>query len=160
MEVDPLLRDALVRGSAWLSFACYILALACWLRHSSSSLVRWFWTLGCLIFLIHVALAFRLVHQWSHQQAFEATKLQGGVGEGIYFNYLVIAVWLADVLWWWFKKPGYEHRSRWITWFVQGFLLFMWFNAAVVFAHDYLWIVGLSGFGLLAVVTARRSQRS
>ncbi|HQR08770.1 MAG TPA: hypothetical protein PLN21_18230 [Gemmatales bacterium] len=153
------MRDLLVRGSAWLSFACYLLTLIGWTRRFEPKLLRCLWTLGWGIFVTHVCLAFHLVHHWSHDDAWEATRVLGGVGEGIYFNYLVVIVWQIDLLCWWFWPEGYLARSRWKTRLIQGFLLFMWFNATVVFAHDSTWIVGAAGFVALSYSYLRASGR-
>lgn len=147
--------STLVRGTAWLCFAFYIATLYGWLTWHGQVKVyerlRFFWTLGFLIFLIHVVCAFHLVHRWSHQSAWDATQLQGGYGDGIYANYLVLIIWLLDVAWWWLSPQGYPQRSRWLHIAIHGFLLFMWFNAAVIFAHDELASMGIAGFTLLAV---------
>ena len=160
MNLDPFTRDLLVRGTAWLSFVLYLLTLIGWTRRVQPRLLRWLWTLAWGIFVFHVSLAFHFVHHWSHDAAWEATRLQGGVGAGIYFNYLVIVVWLIDVAWWWFRPQRYLSRNRWISALIQGFLAFMWFNATVVFAHDYLWIMGALGFLILGVSMIQSKQRS
>lgn len=151
--VLPMDSTILVRGPAWISFLCYMLTLIGWLTLQPSirkqHLLRLVYTFGCVVFLIHVALAFHYVHAWLHQSAWEATALQGGYGDGIYLNYLVMAVWLWDVIWWWVKPAGYTQRSVWIIAPLHGFLLFMWFNAAVIFAHDNLFIVGTTVFLIL-----------
>lgn len=153
----------LVRGTAWLSFAFYIATLYGWLRWQSTAIkhqrLRWLWSLGCTVFMIHVACAFHLVHHWSHQAAWEATRLQGGYGDGVYLNYLVMIIWLADVVWWWLALHSYLHRARWIHACIQGFLGFMWFNAAVVFAHDELAALGIVGFTLLAIAMLQRYRQ-
>ncbi|MFT3879334.1 MAG: hypothetical protein QM703_06705 [Gemmatales bacterium] len=159
MVIDPFTRDLLVRGSAWLCFACYLLTLIGWTRRVEPKLLRLLWTLGWGIFGIHVCLAFHVVHHWSHDAAWNATKVQGGLGAGIYFNYLMLIVWLIDVLWWWLWPVVYLARNRWKSALIQGFLLFMWFNATVVFAHDLMWIVGALGFLALAVCVIRASRR-
>lgn len=106
-----------------------------------------------MIFVIHVCLAFEMVHQWSHWKAWEATLLQGGYGDGIYLNYLMLAVWLLDVAWWWLLPTQHAQRNTWTMALIHGFLLFMWFNAAVIFAKDYLYLVSGSLFVLLGWLT-------
>ena len=160
MLIDPFTRDLLVRGSAWLSFALYLLTLIGWTILMQPRLLRWLWSLGWIVFVVHVGLAFHLVHHWSHDEAWEATRVQGGVGEGVYFNYLVMVIWLVDVLWWWVWPVQYLGRSKWKGALIQGFLLFMWFNATVVFAHGYMSIVGAVGFLVLGVCVARAATRS
>lgn len=161
MPDDVSVNYLLVRGTAWLSFVCYILTLIGWTRRWPATSLRWLWTLGLAIFVIHLCLAFHLVHHWSHQEAWEATRLQGGYGDGVYLNYLVLLVWLLDVLWWWLKPMPYLERSRWVWVPIQGFLFFMWFNAAVIFAKGPLFLAGGLAFLVLGdsyVMSKRRSD--
>ena len=78
-----------------------------------------------LIFLIHVALAFHLVHHWSHQHAWDHTQQISGYGDGLYLNYAVVVVWTLDVMWWWLRPGSYLQRPRWLVWAVHGLLLFV-----------------------------------
>src|SRR4029079_17504189 len=61
---------------------------------------RWLWTGGCAIYLVHMACAFGLIHNWSHADAYRHTaertaELVGfDWGGGLYFNHLFTAVWL------------------------------------------------------------------
>lgn len=143
--------ELLVRGSAWLSFVLYCSAHLLHLLGKTWTFVRTFWSMAALIFALHVALAFHLVHHWSHDAAWHATKEQGGVGEGIYLNYLVVALWMFDALWWWFRPQHYLHRSRWLTRILHLYFLFMWFNAAVIFAHGNMRWLGIAGFLTLSL---------
>lgn len=128
-----MLSDALVVGPVWASLALYVLALA---RRS-----RLAWTVGYALFLLHVAAAFHFVHGWSHAAAYESTarrtaELTGvASGFGLWLNYLFAVVWGVDVVWWWRDAAGYRGRPLWVGLAVQGFVAFMWFNAAVVFAR-------------------------
>ena len=95
--------------------------------------VRITWTLGCLVSLLHIAVAFHLGHGWSHAAAWEHTRQVGGYGDGIFVNYAFALVWLADVVWVWALPGAYLARPRWLNWTIHGFLAFVVFNAAVVF---------------------------
>jgi|GEM_PF-3575365 len=92
------------------------------------------WTLGLVFFWIHIAAAFHLAHGWSHAAAWEHTRQVGGYGDGIYVNYAFAIAWLADVIWSWVAFDSYFTRPRWMKWPVHGFLAFVVFNAAFVFA--------------------------
>jgi len=94
---------------------------------------RFAWTLGGVLSLLHIAVAFHLGHGWSHRAAWEHTRQVGGYGDGIFVNDAFVLVWLADVLWAWVALDSYLARSRWLKWSVFGFLAFVVFNAAVVF---------------------------
>ena len=128
-----------VRGAVSL----YLLALVVrycaagspdWLRTA-----RWFWTAGYVALLIHVFCAFQFFHHWSHAAAYAATARQTeqvvglNWGGGLYVNYAFMAVWGADVVWWWLNPRSYERRHAAIEWTVQLFLAFIIVNATVVF---------------------------
>jgi hypothetical protein len=114
----------------------YVLALWLWLRGRESP-GRIAWTIGCILFLVHVAAAFQFHHAWSHGAAYRATALETkklfGVdyGGGLYWNYTFALVWLSDAVWRWL---GTGVRSDWISRSVHGFMAFMFFNGTMVFA--------------------------
>lgn len=91
-------------------------------RRSDGFAGRFNWTLGCLLSLLHIAVAFHLGHGWSHQAAWEHTRQVGGYGDGIFVNYAFALVWLADVVWVWALPGSYLARSRWLNWTIHGFL--------------------------------------
>jgi hypothetical protein len=100
---------------------------------------RWLWTAGCACFVLHVIAAFQFTHHLSNasavaQTAKETKELLGvAFGEGIYFSYIFLAVWLADVAAWWFWGDAYLRRPRWLAGLVHGYLAFIAFNGAIVF---------------------------
>jgi hypothetical protein len=120
------------------------------------------WTLGCVVFLLHVVAAFQFVHHWSHtaaaestaRQTFEATGARSG--SGIYLNYLFTVVWAMDVAWWWLAPTSYAARPKTVTWMIRGFLLFMVFNAVVVFGHGATRWLGAAACAALATLAIRR----
>jgi hypothetical protein len=98
----------LTKWTIRLALACYVLYLA----GSSAArdprwprVGRWVWTIGCGLFLVHVACAFHFYHHWSHaaawRRAAEQTELLIGVafGNGIYFSYVFLVLWILDVVW-------------------------------------------------------------
>jgi hypothetical protein len=141
-------QEMLVRGTAWVSCFCYLMALALWimLPHRPRR-ARFWYTAGWWILLIHVGLAFQFYHAWSHQRAWRQTELQSGYGNGIYANYGLLVIWGCDVAWAWLLPRNYQLRSQWFGWIIQGFLLLMWFCAATLFA---LWPTLFLGWGLFA----------
>jgi hypothetical protein len=96
--------------------------------------IRLAWSRGCVLLWLHVAVAFHLGHGWSPAAAWRHTQQAGGFGDGIYVNYAVMLVWLADALWLCAAFDAYFARPRWLHWTVHGFIAFVVFNAAVVFA--------------------------
>ena len=117
------------------------------MRPSTPSHVRWhrfFWTAGCLIFCVHVACALFYLEGF-HTAAWEHTARRSeelfGVrsGFGIYFNYLFALGWLWDVLVLWF--PAWNRWGRVVFPAWRWFMLFMVFNATVVFGSLSMQIV-------------------
>jgi hypothetical protein len=96
-------------------------------------ILRIFWPLGCVLLLLHIAIAFHLGHGWSHEVAWKHTQEIGGYGDGIYVNYAFALVWLADAMWLAIAPGSYLTRPRWLHWTIHGFLAFVMINAAVVF---------------------------
>jgi hypothetical protein len=151
-----MLGVLLTKWTIRLALACFVAYLAGWLvvgsRREGAApwprLARWVWTLGCLLFVVHVACAFQYYHGWSHAAAFEKTAAETeqllGVrfGEGIYFSYLFLLLWVVDVigLWvWpaagWQRFPTNSPRPviAAVQWTLIGYLFFIAFNGAIVF---------------------------
>ena len=133
----------LTRGTVWFALLCYGAAVMLQGRPSLRALTaaRIVWSLGCILFLAHVASAFQFYHHWSHTAAAEEThrqtKLETGLDfrAGIYFNYLFAAVWLADCAAWIRSGRLLQERHRAWRWFLHGYFLFMIFNSTVAFGH-------------------------
>ena len=143
--------ELLTRWSVRLALALYALALVRrWSsrgRRSALATARGLWTIGCLAFLFHVFCAFQFYHLWSHADAYAVTARRTAEmvgwhwGGGLYANYVFTLVWLADVIYWWRGLELYETRRRAVAWSVRGFLAFLVFNAAVVFAEGAMrWV--------------------
>jgi hypothetical protein len=153
--------DFLLLWTVRIGLGLYVAVLAGWQlvpRDRPPSWMRIAWTLGCLLSVAHVVLAFHLVHGWSHEAAVAATARQTeallGVsyGGGVWWNYVFVGVWLADAAWWWLSPRRYLGRTRWLGWLVQGFLGFMVFNATVVFGEGLIRWAGLGACGGLVVL--------
>jgi hypothetical protein len=154
--------ELLTRGTIWISIVMYAVGAATLaqsrlkfrsaitspnesqLRSESGSascrLSRLAWTIACLSLIVHAIFAFQFYHGWSHHAAYLETARQTNEltglnwGGGLFINYLVIAVWTVDIAWWWLSGLGSYLRRHWlllITW--HGFLIFVIFNATVVF---------------------------
>lgn len=162
--------DLLTRWTVRLALAGYFLGAG--LRSArypnQRRIARAAWTLGCLLYLAHVACAFHFFHHWSHAAAVERTADQTAAvtgwhwGGGIYFNYLFTVLWAADAIALWLSPPeGYRAR-RWLETALQAFMWFMVFNATVVFGQGAVRWFGLAGCGwllLLAGSSAGKSRR-
>jgi hypothetical protein len=114
-------------------------------------LTRACWVLAWLAYLIHLGMAFHYYHGWSHDDAVRRTERESGFGPGIYLSHAFTLVWLADVVFWLGWPRRYAARSPWVGVALHGFLVFMIFNATVVFGHGWIrW----AGAALLALVAA------
>ncbi len=151
--------------------ATMILATIAWaigevaMRRSAvhDRVARAIWTMGVTLALIHVVLAFRFVYEWHHEAAVAATVRQAadrfGLGwrGGIYVNYVFLALWLADVCWWWVAAASHASRPLWIERVRLAFFTFMFVNGAIVFASGIGRVVGIAAVTLV-VVSATRIQ--
>jgi protein-S-isoprenylcysteine O-methyltransferase Ste14 len=159
--------ELLTRWTVRLALACYAAALALRLLPSKVAARpgagRVFWTAGCLLYLAHVVCAFQFFHGWSHEAAYRETARRTAEtvgldrGGGLYLNYLFTAVWVADVVCWWAAPARYAARPLWQEAAVQGFLAFMAFNGAVVFANGPVRWIGVAVCLVLGLLWCLRS---
>lgn len=123
--------------------------------------VRVMWVTGCLLAIVHVFAVFGYVMNWSHQAATEDTARRTqqvigmSFGWGVYFNYAFLLVWTCDATWWCGWPDRYRRRSRLWDFVVIGYLLFIAFNAAVVFETGAIRWVGLLATFAMAVTGSR-----
>ncbi len=190
-----MLGPLLTRWTIRLALLCYAAYLAGWLAGAERwdgrwdgrwpAAARWLWTLGCGLFVTHVVCAFAFYHGWSHAAAWEATAAETdallGVrfGDGIYFSYAFLVLWVADVvvLWWAavLGRPRAGARplvaamqpARPLVAAMQGvvhvYLFFIAFNGAIVFeAGPARWggIMACLGLAGLAVRRAYNGWHS
>lgn len=153
--------DGLPRATAWIALLLYAATLLAGPRRA-----RLLWTAGLLALVVHVAVAFHLVHGWSHAAAADATDRQTLAQTGIDFrgglfvNYAFLLLWFADVAWWWADARSYERRPRTVEYAVRGVFAFLFFNAAVVFASGVGRWLGVAVFAALAGKWAFAARRA
>ena len=153
----------LLRGAIWISVAGWATALVLLgIDRSRERLARASWTIALVAYLVHVAAAFAGPYRWSHRVALEETARQTGEltgidsGAGLWLNYLVGVLWIADTSRWWATgkiRPFSWGRRLWWTW--QLFLAFMIFNGTVVFGHGPVRWFGIVLFVILAAIGLR-----
>ncbi len=152
--------DLITRWTAWMSMAALAGALTITRRIANDQQARFgrarlLWTLGCVVLWIHVGCAFHFQHHWSHAAAYihtaEQTAAMTGVdwGGGVYFNYLLMLLWAGDALWWWLASNSYRQRPVAVNRLVVGFILFMAFNATVIFGSGAPRWIALAVWGVL-----------
>ncbi len=155
---SPDVGDDRTRDTVRLALVYYGLAasLMPWLagedwaaRTGRGRLARWCWTFGWATYLVHVLLAFHYQHHWSHAEAVRHTEAVSGFGPGIYASHLFTVLWTADVAWWWLAAARYARRPAWVGWLWHGYLLFVIFNATVVYEAGLIRWAGVALLGWL-----------
>ena len=111
----------------------------------------WVFAFGALLCAIHIGVAMKTAHAWSHEAAIAATARQTmavyGVnwGGGVFVNYAFVAVWLFDA-WRWRRQSAGRRQpaddARVITWMTRLFFLVIILNGAVIFAGGTRRIAG------------------
>jgi hypothetical protein len=159
---SPSLGDDLTRSTIRLSLGYYGIgaSLLLWLhrdewhaRTGRGRLARWCWTFAWATYLVHLAMAFHYYHHWSHADAMRHTEDRSGFGIGIVVSDLFTLAWSADVVWWWLAPGRYAQRPAWIGRCWHGFMVFVIFNATVVYEEG---LIRWAGLGLLAWLAAVR----
>ena len=157
--------EFLTRGTIWVSIAGYaigsvIFAMSSSLRRSATwdSAARIIWTIACASLLAHFISAFQFYHGWSHAAAYADTARQThelfglNWGGGLFINYGLLVAWIIDIAWWWRSGLDSYRQRPWllvIAW--HGFLVFIIFNATVVFGDGFVRWIGLAICLLLAL---------
>jgi NAD(P)-dependent dehydrogenase (short-subunit alcohol dehydrogenase family) len=149
-----------------------ILATVAWalgeaLMRRSPASDRWarsIWTVGVALAVMHVVLAFHFVYAWSHEAAVAATARQAadrfgwGWRGGIYVNYAFLALWLADVCWWWLAPVSHVSRRQWSETARVILFAFMFLNGAVVFASGHGRLVGIASLAMVLLASPARRR--
>ena len=146
--------EFLTRSTIWIAILAYttgsiVFAIARgridfdrWARLAS--------TAGCIALVAHFICAFDFYHAWSHESAYVETARQTAEvvniywGGGLFINYAVAILWLIDVAWWWIAGVDSYRRRPWLlTLMWHSFLIFIIFNATVVFKDGLTRWIGL-----------------
>ena len=136
--------ELLTRGTIWLTIVAYtigsgLFALPERIRWRDYA-TRFVWTTACLSLIAHIICAFQFYHDWSHSAAYVDTARQTNTvvglnwGGGLFINYTLLLLWVADLGWWWLSGLSSYRNRPWpllLTW--HSFLIFIIFNATVVF---------------------------
>src|SRR6185503_10143401 len=81
-------------------------------------------------------------------------KIGFAFGGGIYFSYLFLALWVADVAWRWLSPAS---RPLWLDGPLHAYMFFIAFNGAIVFEGGISRWAGIIACLLLAGVAAFRT---
>jgi hypothetical protein len=136
--------DIVLYGTIWLGLLLFVVGQLGQRTIATGgnmcACTSWLWFGGAMLCAIHMMVALGLRHGWSHQASVEATAAQTAAvyglywGEGIYFNYLFVAVWLAESAWWCINPKSFTSRPPVVVSIARAFYLLIIVNAAVVFA--------------------------
>jgi hypothetical protein len=148
------LGEFLTRSTIWISIVAYTIGSVIFASARRPFAVdRWVrlaWTIGCAALIAHFASAFHFYHSWSQASAYADTARQTAAvfrihwGGGLFINYAVVSLWIADVVWWWFAGLNSYRRRPWLlTLLWHGFLIFILFNATVVFKDGLTRWIGM-----------------
>jgi hypothetical protein len=145
----------IARGSAWLVVAVYVVVLIADFCRARAPIRRAVWTLGAAILSAHILWTMLVVHHGSLQEAYADTALKTKqligipIGAGVYVNFAMLAIWIADALAWWLVPNWMQVRQRYV-WPLHALFSFLFINAAIVFASPWGRLVG--GAALLVAV--------
>jgi len=158
----------LIYSTIFLALGGYVIGalatVACG-RFEERRWMRYAWAAGAVLLLIHIGCAFHFQHHWSHADAITETARQTreltGIdwGGGIYFNYLFAGVWLFDAIWWLVAQKSHRNRPYAVTIAIHAFMLFIVFNATVVFGGWQARMVGIAICVILICGCLMRSPR-
>jgi hypothetical protein len=148
------LADFLTRSTIWISIVAYTCGCVVFaIARGRARIDRWTrlaWTVGCAALLAHYICAFQFFHGWSHASAYAETARQTAevfsinFGAGVFVNYAVAILWVGDVVWWWLAGLTSYRRRPWsliLIW--HSFLIFIIFNATVVFVDGFTRWIGI-----------------
>ena len=143
--------ELLTRSTIWISIVAY--TIGCVVFATARDADRWVrlaWTTGCAALVAHFICAFNYYHAWSQQSAYLETARQTAEvfrinwGGGLFINYALASLWTIDVAWWWFTGLSSYRRRPWlVTLLWHSFLIFIIFNATVVFKDGPARWIGL-----------------
>ena len=163
------LEYSLIAWSIRLSMLLLVIVVACRIVGPKSlvenTVTKTVWTCAFALFVVHVLASFHFVHHWSHSAAYRATAKQTlellgiEVGTGVYFNYLFLAVWAADVINAWTNFSVGRWMVQWLLRIGLMYMLFIAFNGVVVFESGWLRAGGISLTTMLVAASMFRFSR-
>ncbi|HEY0430926.1 MAG TPA: hypothetical protein VGC61_03885 [Pyrinomonadaceae bacterium] len=161
--------ELLTRLTIWITIVAFAVGFATFAlsrnRRSWDAAARLAWTVACIALLAHVAFAYHFYHGWSQDAAYLETARQTekvvglNWGGGLYINYALVIGWVVDTICWWvLGLEVYRSRSWPLVAAWRGFLIFIIFNATVVFKTGFVRWAGLFvcvALGLTWLIGAR-----
>jgi len=147
--------ELLTRGTIWITLVAYAIGSATFAlvpkRVLSDGITRIAWTIACLSLFAHLISGYQFFYSWSHQTAYADTARQTeevvglAWGGGLFINYGLLLAWTIDLgLWWRNGLDSYRKRPWPLIAVWHWFLIFIIFNATVVFKTGLVRWVGLA----------------
>jgi hypothetical protein len=162
MVAPSTIGEVLTRGTIWITLVTYLvglLALGFGLkRWHKESTPRALWTIGCFSLVLHFAAAFNFYHDWNQDAAYRETARQTDEyiglnwGGGLYINYAILLLWIGDLTEWWLRGvDSYRKHFRTLRLVWHAFLIFIIFNALIVFKGGVVRWIGV-GYCAIAII--------
>jgi hypothetical protein len=161
--------EFLTRSTIWFSIVGYVVGSVIFAlspsprrRAHRDLAARVVWTVACASLIAHFISAFQFYHAWSHAAAYRDTARQTqevfgfNWGGGLFINYALLIAWIVDIGWWWRRGlDSYRQRPWPLVAVWHGFLIFIIFNATVVFGDGIVRWLGLATCLLLTLTWLR-----
>jgi hypothetical protein len=153
--VSTVTTSPLVALTIWTALALYVAGEYGRARRPPAAWARPVWLLGAFVYLAHVATAFGIHHDWSHEAAYAYTAARTEAllglhwGGGLWVNYAFTAIWVGEGIWWQLLPTRHARRPAAWTTMIRGVFLFMIANGAVIFVGGPRRVLG---FGVLAAL--------
>ncbi len=146
--------EFLTRATIWFAIVAYAIGSVVFAlarrRVSWDSLTRVLWTIAVVSLIAHFICAYQFYHHWSHESAYLDTARQTDEvvglnwGGGLFINYAFLIIWTIDVGWWWLRGVNsYRTRPGAVVAAWHSFMIFILFNAMVVFKDGVVRWVGV-----------------
>ena len=162
--------EILTRATIWITIVAYVVGSVLFAlargRASWDAAVRVVWTIAVVSLIGHFICAYQFYHDWSQGSAYRDTARQTeeviglNWGGGLFINYAFLIFWIVDVASWWIGGLNSYRARPWpliAAW--HGFLIFILFNATVVFKHGVTRWVGLVVCLILLLSWARIARQ-
>ena len=162
--------EFLTRATIWITIVAYTAGSVLFARSQGrtcwDSAVRVAWTIAVVSLIAHLICAYQFFHDWSQTSALRETarKTEEVIGlnwaGGLYINYAFLIVWIVDVGWWWIGGlTSYRARPWPLIAVWHGFIIFILFNATVVFKNGPVRWIGVAVCLVLLLAWARIARQ-
>ena len=145
--------ELITRASIWLAMAGWTLAIIS--RGKPPAI--WIWAASFDLYSLHILFAYGVFYEWSNKIAWNHTANQTAeaigvnTGIGLAINFVFLAILLTDIVLQWRGKHCCRN-------FIDGLVLFMIVNGAIVFGHGPVRAFGALLLGIVAAAWLRHGR--